>query len=418
MAISSPAVSAPELTRIGIPGTGPEDVVIDRQGRLIAGLEDGRVVRVDPSGGQVETLAQTGGRPLGLEVCSDGCILICDSPKGLLRFDPATGTLETLVESFEGRRLIFCSNVVEARDGTIYFTISSSRYPLKYYARDMAENVPTGRLFRRHTDGRVDLMLDGLFFANGIALGPDESWIIVAETNAQHLRRLWLSGSKAGQNEIFARMAGYPDNISAASDGLIWVAIASPAVPALAKVHAAPMFVRKIIARLPAALQPAPIRVGWLIAFDSDGNVVHDYRWADGTYGRRRTRRDRIRRKSWRKRDLTIADRSFAERVNLHLHRLGSARCVHILNVCDQLRPRRRWYPEIAAKRCLQFEEQHEYRGNHRGDGSQHRQLQAPVWNTEETAESNDDKRSHKKNDPLKRRDRDISGETQLSLVV
>jgi len=285
MAISSPAVSSPELTRIDVPGTGPEDVVVDREGRLIAGLEDGQIVRVEPGGGPVETLARTGGRPLGLEVCADGGILVCDSPTGLLRLDPATGALETLVDRFEGRRLIFCSNVVESRDGTIYFSTSSSRYPLKHYEYDIAENVPTGQLFRRHADGRVELILDKLSFANGIAFGPDESWLAVAETNAKHLRRLWLTGPKAGQNEVFARMAGMPDNISASPDGLIWVAIATPEIPALAKVHAAPMFVRKIIARLPKALQPAPVRVGWVIAFDSDGNVVHDYRWADGTYG-------------------------------------------------------------------------------------------------------------------------------------
>jgi sugar lactone lactonase YvrE len=285
MATLSPAVSSPALTRIDIPGTGPEDVVLDREGRLVAGLEDGRIVRIDPSsGGPVETLARVGGRPLGLEVCADGRILICDSPHGLLRLDPGTGGLETLVERFEGRRLIFCSNVVEARDGTIYFSTSSSRYSLAHYERDIAENVPTGQLFRRQPGGRVELVLDRLHFANGLAFGPDQSWLAVAETNAKHVTRLWLTGPKAGQREIFARMAGFPDNISASPDGLIWVAIASPEVPALAKLHAAPMLVRSIVARLPKAMRPAPLRVGWLMAFDNDGTAVHDYRWTDGTY--------------------------------------------------------------------------------------------------------------------------------------
>jgi len=258
--------------------------VIDRDGRIVAGLADGRVVRVDLQNGAVETLATTGGRPLGLAVCADGRILICDSPTGLLRLDPQTRTLETLVDRFENRRLIFCSNVVEARDGTIYFSTSSARYSLANYFYDIVENVPTGRVFRRDVDGRVESICDGLFFANGLALAADESWLVVAETGARHLRRLWLRGPRAGQSEIFARMDGYPDNMSVSTDGLFWVAIASPANPTLVKLHAAPMLVRSIVARLPQRVRPKPERIGWIMAFDAEGRVVHDFRWTGGKY--------------------------------------------------------------------------------------------------------------------------------------
>ena len=276
------AVTSPDLQRFDLPGPGPEDVVMDREGRIVAGLEDGRVIRLDPQSGAVETIGTTGGRPLGLAVCADGRILICDSPTGLLRLDPRTGALETLVDRFEGRRVIFCSNVVEARDGTIYFSVSSARYSLENYFYDIVENVPTGRLFRLHTDGRVESLLDGLSFANGLALALDESWIAVAETGAQHVRRYWLKGDKMGESEIFARMDGFPDNMSMSVDGLVWVAIASPANPTLVKLHAAPMFVRRIVARLPETLRPKPERIGWVMAFDTNGRTIHDFRWTDG----------------------------------------------------------------------------------------------------------------------------------------
>jgi sugar lactone lactonase YvrE len=281
----STSTIAPPLQRIALPGAGPEDVVIDREGRLIAGLEDGRILRIGASG-DVEMLVKTPGRPLGLEACADGTLLVCDSPTGLLRFDPATSKLETLVESAGGSRLIFCSNVVAARDGTLYFSASSSRYPFQQWRRDFVENVPSGRLFRRTTDGKVELLLDNLRFANGVVLAPDESWLVVAETAAQHVRRYWLSGPKAGTSDIFASTSGgYPDNMGFGSDGLVWVAIASPDNPQLAKIHALPMFARRLIARLPEALSPKPIKVGWLMAFDLDGTLVHDLRWSDGTYG-------------------------------------------------------------------------------------------------------------------------------------
>jgi hypothetical protein len=37
------------------------------------------------------------------------------------------------------------------------------------------------------------------------------------------------------------------------------------------------------IARLPALL-PKPARLAWVMAFDAQGQVVHDLKWVDGKY--------------------------------------------------------------------------------------------------------------------------------------
>src|SRR5262245_18289451 len=44
---------------------GPEDVAFDADGRLYTGVADGRILRFRPDGGEPETFARTGGRPLG-----------------------------------------------------------------------------------------------------------------------------------------------------------------------------------------------------------------------------------------------------------------------------------------------------------------------------------------------------------------
>ncbi len=121
-------------------------------------------------------------------------------------------------------------------------------------------------------------------FANCLALAADESWIIVAETGRHRLRRFWLKGTKAGKSETFADLPGFPDNCSKSADGLIWAAIAAPKNPAVEKVHQMPMLLRKIVARLPQAIQPKPHKVAWVMAFDANANVVHDYCWSDGDY--------------------------------------------------------------------------------------------------------------------------------------
>ncbi|MGC3664084.1 SMP-30/gluconolactonase/LRE family protein, partial [Pseudomonas aeruginosa] len=72
---------------------GAEDTAVDSQGRVYAGLADGRVVRLDGSG-KVETFVDTGGRPLGMDFDAAGKLILADAWKGLLRIDPQ-GKVET-----------------------------------------------------------------------------------------------------------------------------------------------------------------------------------------------------------------------------------------------------------------------------------------------------------------------------------
>ncbi len=145
--------SPPAYTLIPLPGEGPEDVVVAPDGVIYAGLADGRVLAVAPEDGAVREVANTGGRPLGLEATADGRLLICDSPKGLMELDLKTGALKTLVAHDGAERLIFCSNVVAAPEGDLFFTVSSMRYDVHDWTKDIVENVPTGRVYRRAADG-------------------------------------------------------------------------------------------------------------------------------------------------------------------------------------------------------------------------------------------------------------------------
>ncbi len=66
---------------ITIPGAGPEDVVVDANGNLLTGTEDGTILRIDP-GGSITPIADVGGRPLGIELYGDD-LLICNAYLGL-----------------------------------------------------------------------------------------------------------------------------------------------------------------------------------------------------------------------------------------------------------------------------------------------------------------------------------------------
>ena len=82
---------------------GPEALLLDAQGFLISGLHDGRIIRTSPDSRNLEVLANTGGRPLGLALHPDGRLIIADGIKGLLALD-AKHQLTTLSTSANGER--------------------------------------------------------------------------------------------------------------------------------------------------------------------------------------------------------------------------------------------------------------------------------------------------------------------------
>jgi sugar lactone lactonase YvrE len=266
----------PPLRLIPLPAPGPEDVVVDREGMLLTGVADGRILRVDPADGSWTEVADTGGRPLGLEPCPDGTILCCDSRRGLLRVG-VDGVVDVLVEEIDGVRLNFASNVVRDDDGTVYFSASTRRFDLEHYLGDMLEHSGTGRLFRRTPDGQVETLLDGLDFANGVVLAPDRSCVVVAQTGGYCVTRYWLRGPKAGTSEpLIENLPGFPDNMALGSDGLIWVSIPTARNPLLDRLLPLPGFLRQATWLLPEALRPAPARTVWALALDWDGGIVHD----------------------------------------------------------------------------------------------------------------------------------------------
>jgi sugar lactone lactonase YvrE len=194
-------------------------------------LVDGRIVRISPDGGEQTVVADTGGRPLGLHVARDGRVLICDCDRGLLALDPRSGTLEVLVDHVEGRPLGFCSNVTQTADGTIYFTESTSGdFNFEQALGAFLEARGRGGVFRLALDGTVTILVDGLYFTNGVTVTADESALVFAESMGRRLSKYWLTGPQAGLvTPLAVNLPGMPDNISTGSDGRIWTTLFSQA---------------------------------------------------------------------------------------------------------------------------------------------------------------------------------------------
>ena len=267
-------------------GPGPEDVAVDAEGRLYAGLLDGRIVRLAAeatAGSSVETFARTGGRPLGLRFAPDGRLIVADAVRGLLAVD-REGRVETLSTEQGGEPYRLTDDLDIGRDGVVYFTDASSRFGLGDSVVDLLTHQPLGRLLAydpRRSATR--LLLGGLYFANGVALAPDESFVLVVETGTYRLRRYWLQGPRAGTSDVFAdNLPAIPDGVSSNGRDTFWVSLVAPRDALLDGSHPHP-WMKKALLRLPAFLRPGPKRYGFVLGLDLEGHVVHNLQDPSGS---------------------------------------------------------------------------------------------------------------------------------------
>jgi len=256
------------------PGFAPEGVAIDSENRIYGGLDDGRIMRLQPDGTRPELFANTQGRPLGMKFDSNDNLILADANKGLLSIsrDGSITVLSTQADAVPFR----CTNDLDiAANGTIYFTDASSKFPLSNYKADILEHQPNGRLLAYEPATKTTrVVLSDLRFANGVAISPDQTFVLVCETERYRIHRVWLNGQKQGQSDIFIdNLPGFPDGLSSNGKDKFWLALVTPRDATLDRLLPHP-FLRTIVYRLPAFLQPAPKRYSFVLGLDANGRVV------------------------------------------------------------------------------------------------------------------------------------------------
>lgn len=187
--------------------------------------DEGRLYCVDVAYGRIfrladrrfEVVAEYDGEPNGLKVRKDGRIFVADFKRGILELDPATGRVEVVCDRFRSNHFKAVNDLTFARDGTMYFTDQGST----------GLQDPSGCVYRRTPDGRLDLMLGGLLAPNGLILNREESELFVAATRGNNILRLPLDPdggvTKAG---VFIQMSGGigPDGMTIDAAGNLVVA--------------------------------------------------------------------------------------------------------------------------------------------------------------------------------------------------
>jgi len=263
---------------------GPEDVaarIEDGKTVLYAAVHGGKILRIVPDDGTASEFADTRGRPLGVEFDASGNLIVADAYRGLLKISP-DGTVTLLADkASDGSPIGYADDLDIADDGRIFFSDASTKFGVADWGGtldagllDIMEHGGHGRLLVHDpATGETTVAADGLNFANGVAVCPDQTCVLVNETGSYQVRRLWISGENIGKMDVILRnLPGFPDNLNRGPDGRIWLGLVSPRSAALDQLSDQP-FLRRIVQRLPAALRPQAQNYGFVLAMDQNGVV-------------------------------------------------------------------------------------------------------------------------------------------------
>lgn len=113
-----------------------------------------------------------------------------------------TGQVSNIVSKdavIDGKKAKIFNCVAPAKDGKIYYSVSSANYYFNEAVGDML-GAPSGRLLVYDPVTKESkVLVENVHFANGIVLSPEEDYLILAECLRFRLHKYYIKGPKAGR---------------------------------------------------------------------------------------------------------------------------------------------------------------------------------------------------------------------------
>ncbi|RZC55029.1 hypothetical protein C5167_013879 [Papaver somniferum] len=263
---------------------GPEDLAYDSEtGFIYTGCNAGWIRRLklttdSESDLKAEDWVYVGVRPLGIAFGPDKQLIVAESGKGLMKVTKE-GKVELLTGEAEGLKFRLTDGVDVADDGVIYFTDASSKYSLDDHMLDVLEGRPYGRLMSFDTaNSATKVLARDLYFANGVAVSPENDFVVFCETPLRSCSKYYIKGEKMGSVDVFAdNLPGYPDNIRYDGEGQYWIGLASGKTLVWDVMLRYP-FIRKATAMLSRFVNvPHILKDGGVVAVNLNGEITGLY---------------------------------------------------------------------------------------------------------------------------------------------
>jgi gluconolactonase len=198
-------------------------------------IPNDRMLRYDETNGLVGVFRQPAGNSNGNTIDRQGRLVTCEHGGRRVSRTEFDGTVTTVADRYEGKRLNSPNDVVVKSDGTIWFTDPSYGIDTDFEGNKAESEIGACHVYRVDPDGTITAVAQDFVRPNGLAFSPDEKLLYIVDTGATHvkegprcIRRFAVGADNTlSGGEIFATCGnGLFDGIRLDDEGRIWASAA------------------------------------------------------------------------------------------------------------------------------------------------------------------------------------------------
>ncbi|MDX5351443.1 MAG: SMP-30/gluconolactonase/LRE family protein [Paracoccaceae bacterium] len=206
----------------------------DAQCLLFSDIPNQRILRwsQDATGGPgtITTFRQPSHFANGQTRDRQGRLVTCQHGTRSVTRTEIDGTITTLADSYQGKRLNAPNDVIVDSHGAIWFSDPTYGILSDYEGYQAEPEQPVRGVYRLSPTGQLDRVAEDFLQPNGLCLSPDERTLYVADSGASHLHEAprhilafdVAEGRLTNQRVIAKIDAGIPDGIRTDAQGNLW----------------------------------------------------------------------------------------------------------------------------------------------------------------------------------------------------
>lgn len=156
------------------------------------------------------------GKSNGLTLDPEGRLIACEHGNRRVSRTEKDGTVVSIAETYDGKKLNSPNDIVVRSDGTIFFTDPP------YGLEGREQELPFQGVFGIKPSGELVLLVDDFKKPNGLAFSPDEKVLYIADTEGGHIRAFDVAEDGSLSNgRVFCELPG-PDGMKVDTQGNVW----------------------------------------------------------------------------------------------------------------------------------------------------------------------------------------------------